>query len=80
MAVVMSILRAHFKTPVEVSEADKRGAEMKEINGEYRPLYSRTASVTPGFEMRSKSIFRVPFNVYSALGQPSIDAVKAIGH
>src|SRR5215208_6911050 len=47
-------LRAHFKTHVRVSEADERGAELKETNVEHRPLHAHTTSVVPGFEMRSK--------------------------
>src|SRR5215210_1472138 len=45
--------RAHFKTHVRVSEADERGAELKETNVEHRPLHAHTTSVVPGFEMRS---------------------------
>ena len=46
-------LRAHFKTHVRVSEADERGAELKETNVGHRPLHAHTTSVVPGFEMRS---------------------------
>jgi hypothetical protein len=47
-------LRAHFKTHVRVSEADERGAALKETNVEHRPLHAHTTSVAPGLEMRPK--------------------------
>ena len=50
---VDTALRAHFKTPVLVSEADEHGAGMKETNVEYRRLHAYPASLAPGFEMHS---------------------------
>jgi hypothetical protein len=56
LSLALTALRAHFKTHVRVSEADERGAALKETNVEHRPLHAHTTSVVPGFEMRSKSM------------------------
>jgi hypothetical protein len=47
-------LRAHFKTPVRVSEANERGAEMKETKVGCRPLQAQIALAAPSIEMCSK--------------------------
>jgi hypothetical protein len=49
------LLRVHFKTPVRVSEANGRGAEMEETKAGCRPLQADIALVAPSFEMHSKS-------------------------
>jgi hypothetical protein len=48
-------LRAHFKTPVRVSEANERGAEMKETKVGCRPLQAQIPLAAPSFEMCSKA-------------------------
>src|SRR5215207_3619952 len=47
-------VKSAFQNLHPVSEAGEHGARMKETNVEYCPLHAHTASVAPGFEMRSK--------------------------
>src|SRR5215207_1635137 len=49
-----AVHKSAFQNLHPVSEDGEHGARMKETNVEYCPLHAHTASVAPGFEMRSK--------------------------